>query len=74
MKKITAILVLVGSGYLAGCSSTQDDPLEGYNRTMYSINKTVDKYTLKPITKGYRAITPDRLREGLITFLATLVM
>ncbi len=68
MKKISAILLLVGSGYLVGCSGTQDDPFEGYNRTMYSINKTVDKYTLKPIAKGYRAITPDPVERGVNNF------
>ncbi len=48
---------------LGGCTS--GDGLESYNRNMYSINKTVDKYTLKPIAKGYRAITPDPVEKGV---------
>ncbi|PID33580.1 MAG: ABC transporter [Thiotrichales bacterium] len=51
---------------LGGCAS--GDGLESYNRSMYSINKTVDKYTLKPITKVYRAITPDPVEKGVGNF------
>src|SRR3989344_6457502 len=33
------------------------DPLEGFNRAMYTFNDKLDKYALKPLAKGYRAIT-----------------
>ncbi len=49
--------------FLGGCTSGEG--LEGYNRSMYKINKTVDKYTLKPIAKVYRAITPDPVEKGV---------
>lgn len=72
MKRLSGILLLFISGYLVGCSSTNDDPFESYNRTMYGINKTVDKYTLKPIAKGYRAITPDPVEQGVNNFFGNL--
>lgn len=32
------------------------DPLEGFNRAMYTFNDKLDKYVLKPVAKGYRAV------------------
>jgi phospholipid-binding lipoprotein MlaA len=43
------------------------DPLEGVNRAMWALNRDLlDKYFLKPVTKGYIAITPQPLRTGLL--------
>lgn len=39
------------------------DPLEKYNRKIYNFNIFVDKYTLKPIAKGYRKITNQYVRN-----------
>lgn len=57
-----------------GCASTADkvaestpvpyDPFERFNRNMYAVNMTVDKYTLKPLAKGYKKITPTPIRRG----------
>ena len=41
---------------LTGCASTSNnpnDPLEGFNRTMFSFNDTVDKVALKPAAQAY---------------------
>ena len=32
---------------------------------MFAFNDTVDTYTLKPIAKGYRAVTPDPVERGV---------
>lgn len=32
---------------------------------MFAFNDTVDTYTLKPIAKGYRAVTPDPVERGI---------
>ncbi len=54
---------------LGGCASTGSgipaDPLEGFNRTVFSINDTVDGAVLKPIAKGYVAVTPSAARAGV---------
>lgn len=55
---------------LGGCAS--GDGLENYNRRMYSLNKAVDTFTLKPIAKGYRAITPDPVEKGVSNFFNNL--
>ncbi|MEM7053721.1 MAG: VacJ family lipoprotein [Pseudomonadota bacterium] len=41
------------------------DPWEPFNRNMYSFNRTVDKAILRPIARGYTAITPDPVERGI---------
>ncbi len=41
------------------------DPWEPMNRAIYRFNDTLDRYTLKPVAKGYRWITPDPVERGL---------
>ncbi len=55
---------------LGGCAS--GDGLENYNRRMYKINKVVDEFTLKPIAKGYKAVTPDPVEKGVSNFFDNL--
>ncbi len=53
---------------ICGCASTgtnQADPWEGWNRKVYSFNKALDKSVSKPLTKGYKAITPDFVETGV---------
>ncbi len=70
---ITSALLL-----LSGCASvprevaTPGDPLESFNRGVYSFNDTVDKAVLKPVATGYEAIVPQVLRTGVSNFFANL--
>lgn len=50
---------------LAG-EHNDEDPWEGFNRTMFTFNEAFDTYALKPITQGYQYITPDPV-EGLVS-------
>jgi len=54
---------------LAGCATTgpktPGDPYEGFNRKMWGLDQTLDKAVMKPVAKGYRAVTPSPLRHGL---------
>lgn len=45
--------------------ASEDDPWQGYNRVMFRINDNVDRYTLKPLAKGYQAVTPQFLEDGV---------
>ena len=49
-----------------------DDPFEGFNRAMYSFNDKLDRYALKPVAKGYRAITPVPVRRSVSNFFSNL--
>ncbi|MBL1320019.1 MAG: VacJ family lipoprotein [Methylophaga sp.] len=65
---------LVAILLLSGCATTSqsDDPLEGYNRAMYSFNDLADRAVLKPVAKVYDAITPDPISRGISNFFSNL--
>ena len=75
MIKNTFILLLII--FNTGCTTLDgpenpDDPFEGFNRSMYSFNETLDEYAMKPIAKGYQAITPDAVDRGITNFFNNL--
>jgi len=41
------------------------DPWEGFNRSVFTFNDTLDQYFLKPVATGYRFITPDFVDTGV---------
>lgn len=45
-----------------------NDPLYGYNKAMTSFNVALYDYSLRPILKGYNAITPEFIRTGVRNF------
>ena len=65
------LLALLMPG-LVIAGSTENDPFEGYNRAMFSFNDTADRWVLKPVTKGYRFVTPDFLERGVSRMFSNL--
>ncbi|MEA3117008.1 MAG: phospholipid-binding lipoprotein MlaA [Paraburkholderia sp.] len=61
---------------LAGCASvrtpTPGDPMESFNRGVFSFNETVDKYALKPVAKGYQRAVPEPVRKGVTNFFSNI--
>jgi len=62
---------------MTGCATTNEsagvhDPLEGYNRAMYKFNDAVDTAVLKPVAKGYDAVVPDPISQGVSNFFSNL--
>ena len=59
---------------MGGCASVPDeyrdprDPLESYNRGVHGFNTAVDNAILKPVAKGYQAITPEPVDRGITNF------
>jgi len=49
------------------------DPLEPLNRGMYAFNDAIDRATLKPIARGYKAVVPDFARRGVTNFSQNLL-
>jgi phospholipid-binding lipoprotein MlaA len=66
---LLAVLLLPGV-VMAG--SDQADPLEGYNRVMFSFNDKADRWVLKPVAKGYRYVTPDFFERGVSRMFSNL--
>ncbi|WP_175781145.1 VacJ family lipoprotein [Burkholderia anthina] len=71
-----AALAVAAVAALSGCATvqtpTKGDPLEGFNRTMYKFNDTVDTYALKPVAKGYQYAVPQPVRESVTNFFSNI--
>ncbi|MBY8082431.1 VacJ family lipoprotein [Vibrio fluvialis] len=75
---LSPILMLV----LVGCSSTpnttssdttSNDPLEGFNRAMWTVNYDyLDPYLVRPVSLAYVDYVPQPVRHGIANFLANL--
>lgn len=48
------------------------DPWEGFNRQVYRFNDVLDRALLKPVAKGYKAITPDPIEHGVTNVFGNL--
>ena len=50
--------------------SDRADPLERFNRVMFTVNDTLDVAILKPAATAYRFLVPSVLRQGVANILA----
>lgn len=69
-KSIIIILIVAMSG---GCATVhgppnENDPLESYNRAMFSFNEGFYEYVLDPIVDAYQTIMPDFIQTGISNF------
>lgn len=77
-KKSALLFVLPAVAFISSCASTntdkhdQADPLEPYNRAMFKFNYQAGKYVIKPVAKGYRAITNEFVRNRINGILSTI--
>lgn len=68
-------LLLLPLLFLAACASTTGnpaDPYESLNRSVYSVNKALDKAVLKPAAKAYDTVMPSVLDERIDNALANI--
>jgi len=54
-----------GQGTHGPAVADNSDPLEPVNRPIFHFNMGLWDYVLHPVTEGYRAVTPDVVREGV---------
>lgn len=66
---LAAGLLLASTGSVAAEFA---DPWEGMNRKVFVFNDTLDSYFLKPVAKGYLAVTPDPVETGVSNFFENL--
>jgi len=64
------ILLLCLLALLASCATVENnhDPLEGLNRGTEKLNDAIDRSTLKPVAKGYKAATSKPFRNMVSNF------
>jgi phospholipid-binding lipoprotein MlaA len=60
---------------LTGCATTAghpQDPLEGFNRAMFSFNDVLDQAVLKPVATVYQNVTPSFVQTGVGNFFGNI--
>jgi len=72
----TSAVLAVGALTLAGCATvtnpTPTDPIEGFNRSMYTFNDKLDKAVMTPVAKGYRFVVPQPGRDMVTNFFSNV--
>lgn len=48
------------------------DPIEPFNRAMFTFNDTLDEYLFEPVAMGYNYITPDPVQRAVSNFFQNL--
>jgi phospholipid-binding lipoprotein MlaA len=68
------LLPLIATLTLTGCAVNGDprDPVEPVNRAIHSFNEGFDRTILKPVAKGYQAVTPEFAQTSIRNFFANL--
>ncbi|MCA1324145.1 VacJ family lipoprotein [Herbaspirillum sp. alder98] len=74
MKYAARIAALALAAALSGCATTNNpnDPLEGFNRAMFSFNDGVDKVALKPVAQAYDTVVPGPVQTGIGNFFGNI--
>lgn len=74
VKKSAVPLIVLGfaAAQPAWAERNPADPYERYNRVMFKVNDTADKYIMTPVARGYRAVTPKPVRAGVTNFFDNL--
>jgi phospholipid-binding lipoprotein MlaA len=59
---------------LTGCATARNpqDPLESFNRSMFTFNDAFDKAALKPAAKAYQSILPSFVQTGIGNFFGNI--
>lgn len=75
-------VILIAVVALTGCADEngireaqqleQNDPIEPFNRAIFSFNNGLDTVLIKPVAQAYRWITPDPVRNSIRNFLDNL--
>ena len=75
---VRAVLGAFGLAFFAACATTdandpaQYDPIEGFNRYIFEVNRFGDEFILKPVAVIYRGTAPDIARESVHNALGNL--
>ncbi|MTI63382.1 VacJ family lipoprotein [Methylophaga sp.] len=77
LRTVFRLGVVVMVLFMTGCATINQsagvsDPLEGYNRAMYKFNDAVDTAVLKPVARGYDAVVPAPISQGVSNFFSNL--
>lgn len=76
MKNIGKTILFACALFLGGCATTdathENDPFEGFNRTMFDFNDTVDRVALKPVATAYEEVLPSFAQTAVNNFFGNI--
>jgi len=74
LNSLAKFLVLLALLDLAGCAAPRNsqDPLESFNRVVFTFNDKVDQVAVKPAAQAYRAVVPVPVQNGVGNFFANV--
>jgi len=79
MKTSLPVIAALGLSLVLGACSTpsaeslaQNDPWEKTNRDIFDFDVRVDHAVARPVAKGYRAVVPEPVRDGIHNALTNL--
>ena len=79
MRKIGVILIGLITILSSGCAtysgnslSDANDPLQSVNRPVFAMNDAFDTALFKPLAKGYNAVAPKPIKDGVTNFFSNL--
>ena len=67
-----AAVLALAQGCATGPNAHRADPLEPFNRTIFSFNDKVDVAVVKPVASAYREVTPKLVRTGVTNFFGNI--
>ncbi|MEC5213801.1 phospholipid-binding lipoprotein MlaA [Polaromonas sp. CG_9.5] len=59
-------------GCASGPTANPADPLEPFNRSVFSFNEGLDRTVLKPVATAYQNVTPQPVRTGVTNFFENI--
>ena len=79
-RAVALVLAVAAMAMLAGCASTPRDreardaydPFEPLNRQVFAFNQAADRMVLRPIARGYDAVTPRPVKISVANFFDNL--
>lgn len=75
VRRIAMLAAVAGmASLLGGCATSGNpkDPIEGFNRAMFSFNEGLDSVIIKPVAQGYEAVLPTPVRTGVTNFFGNI--
>jgi len=57
---------------MSASAQATSDPVQSFNRAMFAFNDAVDRALIRPLAVGYRAVLPQRMRNGVNNFFNNL--
>lgn len=66
------VVLIMPLATVAQSATDPNDPYENFNRKIFAFNDFLDRWLLKPVAKGYRAVSPQFVENGISNMFENL--